>query len=226
MKTILKPITLTIAISLLLSSLASVHAISPEAKKVLKQYEDDGLTTEVLCDFDFKSGPLESLDPKWTVLKGHYEVDDGVLLGTELTEDHHVATAGLDLPLGHHAFAYFEVELHEAGNVIVTINGKGRGHVCRAVISPKFIAVQSDNKPKAVAVKQALEIETDETLEVLVELHNDTLTLTLLNVRGSEPITIQNDFIHHPIDNIRWAVARGPVKIDEITVARVVSPNL
>mgnify|MGYP003634336151 CR=1 FL=1 len=221
----MKSIQIAIAFTLLATSLQLAHAISPEAKKVLKQYEDDGLTTELLCDFDFKDGPLEALEPKLNVLKGHYEVDDGVLLGKELAEDHHAATAGLDLPLGHHAFAYFEVELHEAGNIIVTINGKGRGHVCRAVISSKFIAVQSDNKPKAVAVKQALEIESDETLEVLVELHNDTLTLTLLNVRGSEPITIQNEFINHPIDNIRWAIAKGPARIDEITVARVVSPE-
>lgn len=218
----MKPLYLIIAVTLLTSSLQVAHAISPEVKKVIERYEDEGLTTEVLADFDFKEGPLEDLEPKWDIINGHYEVDGGVLLGTEKEEDHHVSTAGLDLPLGHHAFAYFELELHEAKNVIVTINGKGRGHVCRALISPKFIAVQSDNKPKPVAVKQPLDIELDETLEVLIELHNDTLTLTLLNVRGAEPITVQNEFIQHPIDNIRWAVAKGPAKIDEIAVVRVV----
>ena len=162
-----KSIPFAIALALFTSGTPLAHAISPEARKVLERYEDEGHTMEVLCDFDFKSGSLEELEPKWTVLKGHYEVDDDVLLGTEKEEDHHVATAGLDLPLGHHAFAYFELELHEAGNVIVTINGKGRGHVCRAVISPKFVAVQSDNKPKPVAVKQPLDLDPDDTLEVL-----------------------------------------------------------
>lgn len=198
-------------------------AISPEAKKVLGQYREDGYTTEVLCHFDFESGQLEALEPKWAVLKGQYEVESGVLHGLELPADSHVATAGMDLPLGHHAVAYFEVELHEAGNVIVTLNGKGRGHVCRVVISPKLIAVQSDNKPKAVNVSRPMDLEKDETLKVVVELHNDTLSLTLLNAGDSEPLTLKDDFINHPIDNIRWAVAKGPAKIDEITVARVVS---
>ena len=55
----------------------------------------------------------------------------------------------------------------------------------------------------------------------LIRLNKDTLSLQLLNVKDSKLITLKNDFINHPIDNIRWAVSKGPAKIDNITVVKL-----
>lgn len=173
---------------------------------------------KVLCDLDFEQTTFETLQPKWIVYKGEYEVTEGHLLGRELEEDHHVATSGMNLKIGHHGLAYFELELHKAKNVIVTLNGKGRGHVCRAVISPSFIRVQSDNKDKPVNVTKKYKLKPDQKVKVVLELKGDQLSMTLLGSQPSEALTLKNGFIDHPIDNLRWAVAKGPAKIDNICV--------
>jgi hypothetical protein len=207
------------ALTLLAVSLQAGYAMSPEFKDLLKQREARGQTATVLCDFDFEGRSFEKLQPKWIVYKGSYQVVDGLLQGEELSDDKHVATAGMDLPIGQHGMAYFEVELHKATNVIVTLNGKGRGHVCRAVITRNFIRVQSDNKTGPVHETRKLKVKSDQTLKILIELHNDTLSLSLLDAGDSKPLVLKNDFIAHPIDNIRWAVAKGPAKLDHICVA-------
>jgi hypothetical protein len=177
--------------------------------------------TTVLCDFDFDGKTLEQLQPKWIVIKGKYAVADGVLLGKEIPADKHVSTAGMDLPVGKRALIYYDVELHKAGNVIVTINGKGRGHICRAVLTRKFLRVQSDNKGGAVREDRKHTVESNQKLKVLLELHDGTLSARLLNIGDQKPITLTNDFIDHPIDNVRWAVAKGPTKIDNVCVVRL-----
>lgn len=210
-----------IALTFLAMNLQIGYTMNPQFQKLLKQREANGQKAKVLCDLDFEAVSFEKLQPKWIVYKGKYEVVDGVLLGKEVAADKHVSTAGMNLPIGHHALAYFEVELHKAANVIITLNGKGRGHVCRAVITRSFIRVQSDNRPKAVNVTRRMKLKPNQKLKVLLELQNDTLSLRLLNASGSKPLVLKNDFINHPIDNIRWAVANGPAKIDEICVVRL-----
>ena len=107
-----------IALTLLVMGLQTGYAASPEFEDELKQRAASGQTATVLCDLDFEGVTFDKLQPKWIVYKGNYQVVNGVLHGEELPADKHVATAGMDLPLGNHAVAYFEVELHKAGNTI------------------------------------------------------------------------------------------------------------
>ena len=99
----------------ILAAIAAVvpisHGASPELAEAVKQREAKGLTATVLCDLDFDGISFDDLRPKWVVHKGKYAVVNGVLHGEELPSDKHLATAGMDLPLGQHALAYFEVEL-------------------------------------------------------------------------------------------------------------------
>jgi hypothetical protein len=193
-------------------------AVPPELETVLKERKEK---TSVLSDLDFEGKTFEQLLPKWKIHKGKYEVVDGVLRGQEIEADKHVSTAGMDLAVGKRALIYYEVELHKAGNVIVTINGKGRGHVCRAVITRGFLRVQSDNKGGAVKEERKHKIASDQKLKVLLELNNGTLSARLLNHGNGKALSLTNDFIDHPIDNVRWAVAKGPAKIDNVCVVRL-----
>jgi len=204
----------------IISSIQTSFAVEPNYKKVLTDYEAKGFSLETLCDINFNQITFEELNPPWIVYKGEYKVLNNALTGFELASDHHVATSGMNLNLKHQGFIYFELKLQDASNIIVTLNGKGRGHVCRAVLSKKFIRVQSDNKGKAVNITQPLKLKSDQLYKVLIKLDHDTLSLNILNAEQKETLTLQNNFIHHPIDNIRWAVAKGPAIIDNIFVTR------
>ncbi len=194
--------------------------LDPAFRALVATYRGEGRDVEILAELDFENESLSDVLPRWSVVQGHYEIVDGALHGRELAEDHHVATAGMDLALRHHALVSFELQLHEAANTIVTLNGKGRGHVARIVLSPSFIRVQSDNKSGRVAVDRKVKLKRDKVVRVLIELHDDTLSVTLPD-EGDEPLSVTDEFIKYPIDNVCWAVAKGPAKIDKVVVARI-----
>ncbi|MDD7985080.1 hypothetical protein PQO01_08980 [Lentisphaera marina] len=205
---------------LLLLNLSAL-AIPPELQTELDKRSDEKF--DILCDFDFENTTYEKLSPKWIPIKGKYEVLEGKLEGRELAEDKHVSTSGMDLDIGHSALVYFEVQLHQAKNVIVTLNGKGpgKGHICRVVLTPNFLRVQSDCKPKAVYETRKQKYSIDKYYKILLELNHDQLTARVLNAENSEPLSIKHDYINWPIDNIRWAVGKGPARIDNLTVVKL-----
>jgi len=201
----------------------SLVAVPPELQKELDKRKAQNLTSEILCDFDFENTSFEQLKPTWIPIKGEYKVVNGKLEGRELPDDKHVSTSGMDLKIGNKALVYFEVELHKAKNVIVTLNGKGkgRGHICRVVITQNFLRVQSDSKPKAVNETRKQKHKASQTYKILIELNHDTLSARVLNGKNSEPLTIKQEYINWPIDNIRWAVSKGPARIDQLCVAKL-----
>jgi hypothetical protein len=203
---------------LLLFNLSS-FAIPPKLQTEFDKRAGDKF--DILCDFDFENTTYEKLSPKWIPIKGKYEVLKGKLEGRELVEDKHVSTSGMDLDIGHSAVVYFEVQLHQANNVIVTLNGKGKGHICRVILTPNFLKVQSDCKPKGVYEIRKQKHLIDKYYKVLLELNHDQLTARVLNAENSVPLSIKHDYINWPIDNIRWAVSKGPARIDNLCVLKL-----
>jgi len=195
-------------------------AVPPELQEELNKR---GLEYEILCDFDFENTTYEDLKPRWVPIKGKYQVVDGKLEGQQIAEENHVSTSGMDLNIGKHALIYFEVQLHQAKNVIVTLNGKGKGkgHICRLVFNKTFLRVQSDSKPTPVYKTRQQKHSIKKNYKVLIELKDNKLTVRVLNGNNPAPFSIKNDYINWPIDNIRWAVAKGPAKIDQICVAKL-----
>ncbi len=191
--------------------------LSHELEKLAKQ----GVQSEILCDFDFENISYEQLVPKWKTIKGDYRVAEGHLEGIELPEEKHVSTAGMELNIGKKAMIYYKVKLNKAKSVIVTLSGKGRGHICRMTISNGLIRVQSDCKPKPFHKSIKKTNSKQSTYEILIKLDKGKMTASVMKGKRSEQLSIEHEYIDWPIDNIRWAVMGGPAEIDDICVVRL-----
>ena len=87
-----------------------------------------------------------NLDPAWKVAKGKWEIKDGALTGSELTEDKHNAVIRRQLGI-HNGKISLSIRLDGAKSAHVNINQKG-GHLFRLILTPTGVTLQKD-KPNA-----------------------------------------------------------------------------
>ena len=92
------------------------------------------------------------LDPAWKVLKGKWEIKDGALTGSELTEDKHNAVIRHALGIRNGKIA-LSIRLDGAKSAHVNINQKG-GHLFRLILTPAGVTLQKD-KPNATSEEKA-----------------------------------------------------------------------
>ena len=94
----------------------------------------------------------KNLDPAWKVMKGKWEIKDGALTGSELTEDKHNAVVRRPLGIRNGKIA-LSIRLDGAKSAHVSINQKG-GHLFRVILTPAGITLQKD-KPNATSEEKA-----------------------------------------------------------------------
>lgn len=102
---------------------------------------------KVLFSDDFNGSALGS---GWAGKVGLWEVANGAVKGSERPEDHHAAVRRHPLQY-HDAIFEFAFRLDGAKLVHLSINNKD-GHVCRLIISPKGMVLQTD-KPAKLDIK-------------------------------------------------------------------------
>jgi hypothetical protein len=99
----------------------------------------------------------DKLDPRWSAAKGDWKIVDGVLQGTELKEDNHAASIRTDVELPGTMIMQFDFKFD--GGRVIHCSFNGKGHICRATITPygytlKGEKVKKDPTDKSVTVGQ------------------------------------------------------------------------
>jgi 3-keto-disaccharide hydrolase len=123
-----------------------------------------------------------ALQPEWRGGPGLWEVANGALKGSERTEDHHAAVRRHPLQY-HDAIFEFAFRFDGAKGVHLSINNKD-GHVCRLIVSPKGMVLQTDKpakldvKPEKLATLDTV-IAPGEWHKVVVEVRGKRMTAQL-----------------------------------------------
>ncbi len=92
------------------------------------------------------------LDPAWKITKGKWEIKDGVLTGSELTEDKHNAVVRRPLGIRNGKMSV-SIRMDGAKSAHVSINQKG-GHLFRVTLTPVGVTLLKD-KPNATSEEKA-----------------------------------------------------------------------
>jgi hypothetical protein len=134
---------------------------------------------KVLFSDDFNGS---ALDAGWGKGPGLWEVTGGAVKGSERPEDHHNAVRRHPLQY-HDAVFEFTVRFDGAKAAHLSINNKD-GHVCRLILTPKGMVLQTD-KPAKLDIKPeklaALDtpISTGEWHKVVLEVRGRRMTAQL-----------------------------------------------
>jgi hypothetical protein len=83
---------------------------------------------------------------RWTVAKGEWKVENGVLTGKELASDHHAAAIRAELPF-ENAILQFDFRLDGSKGFSLSVN-EAKGHHSRVMIAPDGISLQKDRDKK------------------------------------------------------------------------------
>jgi hypothetical protein len=105
---------------------------------------------KLLFSEDFSS---PTMDPKWIGKPGLWEILDGAAKVSERPEDKHAAVRRHALQY-HDAIFEFSFQLNGARQIALSINNKG-GHVCRVMITPKGLILQTDTPNPKSDIKPA-----------------------------------------------------------------------
>jgi hypothetical protein len=130
-----------------------------------------------------------ALEAGWSKGPGQWEVAGGVLKGSERPDDHHAAVRRHPVQY-HDAIFEFAFRFDGAKAVHLSINNKD-GHVCRLIISPKSMVLQTDKpakldiKPEKLATVET-SIAPGEWHKVVVEVHGKRMTA---QIDGKQTIT-------------------------------------
>lgn len=97
------------------------------------------------------------IDARWSAAKGDWKIVDGALQGTELKEDQHAASIRTDVELPGAMIMQFNFKFD--GGSVIHCSFNGKGHICRATITPdgytlKGEKVKKDPADKSVTVGQ------------------------------------------------------------------------
>jgi hypothetical protein len=82
----------------------------------------------------------------WTVAKGAWKIDDGVLTGSELESDHHASVIRANIPFTN-AILQFDFKLDGSEGFSLSVN-EAKGHHSRIIISPDGISLAKDRDKK------------------------------------------------------------------------------
>lgn len=86
------------------------------------------------------------LDARWSVAKGKWEINEGALKGTELPADEHAASMRTDVELPTNFVMEFDFKFD--GGKIIHCSFNGKGHICRATITPKGYILKGEKVKK------------------------------------------------------------------------------
>lgn len=160
-----------------------------------------------------------TLPADWKVAKGKWEVADGVLKGTEVAADMHAAVIRTDLK-AHDFIAQVSFKLDGAKQTAFSINN-AKGHVCRAVVTPTFLAISkdkagknTDDKPAALG-RKTLTLAPGEWHTLVVEVHGKDL---VASVDGQTTIYGSNDGVDVEKGNFGFPVSGDSASFAHVRV--------
>jgi len=126
---------------------------------------------KLLLDEDFSA---KQVDARWTQNKGQWKIVDGALQGTELKADEHAASIRTNIQLPDNFILQFDFKFD--GGKIIHLSFNGKGHICRATLTPtgfvlKGEKIKKDPKDKAVTIGQIQQkFEKGKWYTMLVEI--------------------------------------------------------
>jgi len=99
----------------------------------------------------------DQVDSRWTAAKGDWKIVNGTLQGSELKADNHAASIRTNIEFGDPVVVAFDFKFD--GGTVIHCSFNGKGHICRATITPtgytlKGEKVKKDPKDKSVTVGQ------------------------------------------------------------------------
>lgn len=99
---------------------------------------------DVLFSEKFSGAGLDT--NRWTVAKGTWKVENGVLTGVELAADHHAASIRTELPF-ENAILQFDFRLDGSPGFSLSVN-ETKGHHSRIMVAPDGISLAKDRDKK------------------------------------------------------------------------------
>ena len=157
-----------VLIAILALTITTSSAMAEAAKEIKPLMLKRG---KVLLSEDFLA---KDIDARWKPAKGQWKIVDGALQGTELKADEHAASIRTDTPLPENFILQFDFKFDGGKTIHLSFNGKG--HICRATLTPTgFILrgekVKKDLKDKAATVGQIQQkFEKGKWYTMLVEI--------------------------------------------------------
>jgi hypothetical protein len=167
------------------------------------------------------SDEFNGTTPGWVAPKGAWEVANGALKGAERPDDHHAAVRRHPLQY-HDAIFEFAFRFDGAKALHLSINNKD-GHVCRLVMTPTSMTLQTD-KPAKLDVKPEKLATVNTTIapgewhKVVVEVRGKRMTAQL---DGKQAITGENARVDVEKGDFGFPVSGVSASIDYVRVYEI-----
>jgi hypothetical protein len=162
----------------------------------------------------------EALPSAWKAGKGTWVAKDGLLRGTELAADKHVAVVRRTLGFKD-AVITFSFRLDQARSISLSIND-AKGHVCRLIVDPLGFSIRKDDHDhegpdKAVIfAKVPMTLAKDEWHTAVVELSGPELVAQI--DRADKVAFGKHALLDGPKANFGFTVAGGPAEFRDIRI--------
>ncbi len=140
---------------------------------------------------DFSSG---SLSKSWSIAKGDWQVNGGMVVGKEKAEDHHNAVLSLNRP-NRNSVIQVSFKLDGASFFHLSYN-KEKAHLFRVMVLPTGISIMKDpvlvepKQPSVVLAKSDTKFESGKWYTMLVEVQGSNVMVQTDNgvkLSGSNP---------------------------------------
>jgi hypothetical protein len=177
-------------------------------------------TLPLLCkDIVIDSFAGQSLNPSWKIMKGKWEIKEGVLTGSELSDDKHNAVVRRPLGIKDGRIAV-SIRLDGAKAAHVSINEKG-GHLFRLILTPATVTLQLD-KPNAnsstkprVLGKAALDATPGSWHSVVIEMSGTKVSVV---VDGKIHLEGEDDRLKADKFDFGFPVSGVSASYDDLTI--------
>jgi hypothetical protein len=196
---------------------------------------------KLVFEESFSKSELES---RWSAAKGDWKIVDKALQGIELVKDNHAASIRTNVELPSMMIMQFDFKFD--GGRVIHCSFNGKGHICRATITPngftlKGEKVKKDPQDKSVTVGQVeQEFVKGEWYTMMIEIADDEFVARVndgpVAFGAHEKIARDKTNFGFPmagvssqIDNIKiWSATLKPdwaVTRSKLPVNKVVSPT-
>jgi hypothetical protein len=154
----------------------------------------------------------EPLDASFSVAKGSWTPEKGILTAFELPADKHVAVL-------HHKVglrtAQIDLDFRLEGSPMFLVGCDGKGHVGRVVVKATGVDIAEDSaKPSHVIASLKMPVASGEWHHLRVEWSGNEMTATL----DGQSVHGQHDFLASPKKQSWLAVPKSKAEIRNLTI--------
>jgi hypothetical protein len=154
----------------------------------------------------------EPLDSSFSVAKGTWTAEKGILTAAELPADKHVAVLHHNVGLRS---AVIECEFRLDGSSSFLVGCDGKGHVGRVVVRPTGVDIAEDSvKPSHVIATLKMPVAFGEWHHLRVEWMGDEMMATL----DGQTVHAKHDYFNTPKSRSWLAVPKSKTEIRKLTI--------